>query len=620
MLLDACALLWLAAGLLAASAARGGTLHEQHFQSNTLAEAGWQVVGGSGSGLFYDPEPNQRVWVGHEAGAGLGPPALLFTSNILAQPSACTGLVFRWALDRAPMHAGTPWVSPAVRVDTGWYVATSRYATSLDGEYAMQEHVYRTAAAQWQALNLFTDAVSRGASAPSDLDGDITGFGLYSEKTADTNGWTADYDDVYIIGLAAPPPFVNGADLSYLQQLEDLGAVFRFDGGPADAVLVHRDHGVGTVRLRLWHTPTGGLHAGYSDLPHVLSMAQRVRDAGMSLLLDVHYSDTWADPGKQYKPAAWATNTFEELRTNLYLYTRDVLTNLVGQGTPPAAVQIGNEITPGFLWDEGRVGGSYETNWDRFATLLKEASQGVRDGAGTNAVRVVIHIDCGGDLASSRWFFDRVVCRGVPFDVIGLSYYPWWHGPLAALESNVNELAVRFGRDIAVVETGYPWTLTNYDGMANFVGQESQLLPGYPADRDGQRAFLLAVKRILKAAPDHRGVGLHYWASDYVSVQPIESCWENVALFDDATNALLALEAFAEPGCERLFPVAVSSGSVLLEVRNLVPAATAHVQRAAGLPGGGWTNVHALAGGGGRTNWADVPGAWTTLFYRVAAP
>lgn len=600
--------------------ASAGTVYEQHFQSNTLAEADWEVIGGSGSGLFYDPEPNQRVWMGHEAGVGLGPPALLFTSNVLVRVGSYTGIVFRWALDRAWLHAGTPWVSPAVRAGAAWYVATSRYATALDGVYAMQEHVYDPTSSAWQSLSVTTDAVARGSAASSNIEGDITAFGLFSEKTADTNGWTADYDDVYIIGLTAPAPFINGADLSYLQQLEDLGAVFRDNGTPRDALLICKDHCVDTVRLRLWHSPTSGLQAGYSDLSHVLGMAQRIRAADMKLLLDFHYSDTWADPGKQTKPAAWATNTFGELLTNVYLYTRDVVSNLAAQGTPPEAVQIGNEITPGFLWEDGHVGGSYDTNWDRFCVLLAACSRGVRDGAGTNGIRVVIHIDAGGNNATCRWFFDNVICRGVPFDVIGLSYYPWWHGPLSALESNLNDLAVRFGRDIAVVETGYPWTLTNYDSMNNFVWEEAQVQPGYPATRGGQRDFLREVKRLLKKTPDHRGIGMYYWAPDYVSVQPIKSCWENVATFDNSTNALPSLEAFADPGCERLAAGPVSGGVISLELSNLAPGSTSTVQRANGLRDALWTNIHVLAGNGGRTNWTDAPATWTSLFYRVITP
>jgi arabinogalactan endo-1,4-beta-galactosidase len=349
-------------------------------------------------------------------------------------------------------------------------------------------------------------------------------------------------------------------------------------------------------------------------------MAQRIRAANMKLLLDIHYSDTWADPNQQAKPAVWATNSFGELLTNAYRYTRDVVSNLAAQGTPPDAVQIVNEITSGFLWDDGHVGGSYETNWDRFCALLTACSRGVRDGAGTNAARVVIHIDAGGNNETWRGFFDRVMARGVPVDVVGPSYYPWWHGPFSALESNVNALAVRFGRDIAVVETGYPWTLTNYDSMGNFVWQESQLQPGYPATPDGQRSFLREVKRILKNAPDHRGIGLYYWAPDYVSVSPIESVWENVATFDNSTNALSSLETFAEHGCESLRAGTVSGGAISLELRNLVSGTTGAVQRADELRGGQWTNVHVFASGGGRTNWTDAPGPWTSAFYRVVTP
>jgi len=219
------------------------------------------------------------------------------------------------------------------------------------------------------------------------------------------------------------------------------------------------------------------------------------------LLLDFHYSDTWADPAQQAKPAAWRTNTFAELASNLFDYTRAVTTNLIGADIAPDAVQLGNEITYGFLWNEGRVGGDAETKWGGFCALLQAAAAGMRTGAGTNpAPRIVIQIDAGANNGTCRWFFDNLLCRAVPFDIIGLSYYPWWHGNLAAFASNINDLAVRYGRDIAVVETGYPWTLDNYDPEPNFVWEAGQLLPGHPATVDGQRRFLLQLKELQKAA------------------------------------------------------------------------------------------------------------------------
>ena len=335
--------------------------------------------------------------------------------------------------------------------------------------------------------------------------------------------------------------FVKGVDASFLQQIEDLGGVYYDDGVPTEALTLFRNHGVNYVRLRLWHTPA----SGYNDLAHTLWMAQRVKTLGLGLLLDLHYSDTWADPGQQAKPAAWAALPFPELITTVHDYTQGVIVALKAQNTLPDIVQIGNETRNGFLWDDGRVGGSFEWNWPQFVTLLNAAIAGVQDGlTPEESVRIMLHIDRGGDNGSSRWFFDNIMAYDVPFDIIGLSYYPWWHGTLSDLEYNLNDLALRYGRDIIVVETAYPWTLDWYDDTHNIVGLESQLHPGYPAAVAGQRDFLCTEMDVLSNVPDSRGIGLVYWAPDWISVPGMGSPWENLTLFDFQANAWESMDVF----------------------------------------------------------------------------
>ncbi len=341
-----------------------------------------------------------------------------------------------------------------------------------------------------------------------------------------------------------PPPFIFGVDASYMQQIEDAGGLYYQNGAATDGLQIFKDHGINYIRLRLWVAPI----IGYNDLNHTLKMAKRVKDLGMNLMIDFHYSDTWADPGKQYKPSAWAGLKGEALQKAVHDYTHQVIAGLKKQGTLPDSVQIGNEITPGMLWDDGRVGGAFDSNWPQFAALLKAGVSGVQDALSPGEkVGIVLHVDAGGNNATCRWFFDHIVQQQVPFDYIGLSYYPWWHGTLADLQNNLNDLAVRYHKPLLVVETAYPWSLENNDNMGNLVGPQTQLLPEFEASVDGQRRFLLAEMDILKKVPQGLGKGLFYWAADDITSPRFGSVFENAATFDFKGNVLESLKVFLSP-------------------------------------------------------------------------
>ncbi len=350
--------------------------------------------------------------------------------------------------------------------------------------------------------------------------------------------------------LKAQP--IRGADLSFTQQIEDLGGTYTFDAQQMDALDIFKVNGCNFVRLRIWHTPrpNGVLDPdGYSGLGKTLLYAQRTKAKGMGFLLDFHYSDWWADPGKQNKPAAWASLTFAQLKDSVYAYTREVLEAFKAQGTVPDMVQIGNEITPGMLWNDGRVGGEYEnpTQWQQFGELLKAGIQGAHDGAQDTSMRIMIHIDRGGNNSASRWFYDNLKAQSVPFDIIGLSYYPWWHGSLAQMTANVNDLAVRYLKDIILVETAYPWT-TQFlnDGHGNIGVDPTQLPDGYPISPAGQKSFIMAIRDILQQVPNGRGLGFFYWEPAYISVSPIGSAWEHLTTFDFSGNALSSMGMFID--------------------------------------------------------------------------
>jgi arabinogalactan endo-1,4-beta-galactosidase len=331
--------------------------------------------------------------------------------------------------------------------------------------------------------------------------------------------------------LRQEPVLIKGADVSFLDQIEDSGGVYAEDGVARDALEILKDHGFNYIRLRIWHTPPDR----YCNLERTLAMAARINDLGLGFLLDFHYSDSWADPGKQTKPVAWADLSFDDLKDSVYLYSRGVIAALDSQNTLPDMVQLGNEIICGMLWDDGRVCHPFDTpdQWAKFAALVSEGIRGVNDGAGARgSIRIMIHIDRGGDSGGSRWFFDNLLTHGVDFDVIGLSYYPWWHGTMDNLSANLEILAERYDKDIIVAETAYPWTLDWFDNTHNIVGLPEHLHPGYPASVDGQRQFLIDLMEVIRSTPGNRGRGLFYWSPEYISAPALGSPWENMTLFD----------------------------------------------------------------------------------------
>jgi beta-galactosidase len=247
----------------------------------------------------------------------------------------------------------------------------------------------------------------------------------------------------------APIGKMLGADISFLPELEARGMKFFDKGVQKDVFEILKDHGFNYVRLRIFTDPARD--SGYSpgkgfcDLAHTREMAKRIKAAGMKFLLDFHYSDYWADPGKQYKPAAWRGEDFTRLQQSVYNYTREVMLSLKNQGTPPDMVQVGNEINHGMIWPEGHV-----RSFDSLAQLVYAGIEAVNET--DPGAAIMLHMALGGQNDESHFFLDNMLRRKVPFDVIGLSYYPKWHGTLADLKYNVDELSETYQKDIIVVE------------------------------------------------------------------------------------------------------------------------------------------------------------------------
>jgi arabinogalactan endo-1,4-beta-galactosidase len=316
--------------------------------------------------------------------------------------------------------------------------------------------------------------------------------------------------------------FGIGADLSFLKQAEERGTVFKDNGEAKPGLQIFKNHGYNWVRLRLFHSPANLPN----NLEYTVALAKQARELKFKFLLNYHYSDTWADPGKQFIPAAWKGKSHQELVEAVRDYTRDTIAALREAGAMPDMVQIGNEITPGMLWPDGRL----PNNWDNFAELLKAGISGVEAGRGTSArPRIMIHIDRGGDKARTKSFFDKLNSYSVDYDVIGQSYYPWWHGSLLDLRDNLNFMATTYNKDIILVEVAYCWRPTQY---------RNKPAP-FPETPHGQREFLEEVNRLVLNTPNHRGIGIFWW-EPAVAAGPLR----NRGFFDDDSNALPVINVF----------------------------------------------------------------------------
>jgi arabinogalactan endo-1,4-beta-galactosidase len=302
-------------------------------------------------------------------------------------------------------------------------------------------------------------------------------------------------DDARVFEYERP---LIGADISWVPSQEDRGTVFSDRGIEKDVLEILADNKFNWIRLRLFVDPTaenGYSKAGHCGLEQTLAMAKRIKAAGLKFLLDFHYSDTWADPGKQFTPAAWQGLSDAALEEKVYEYTRDVIRQFKEEGVAPEMVQIGNEIHNGMLWPQGKFRESPET----FCALLKRASEAVRDV--DPDIKIMVHVALGGDNKRSVAFYDKVLSHEVEFDVIGQSYYPQHHGTLDDLRGNLTDLATRYNKPIVVVEyQEYPREvneivrdLPNGLGWGTFIWEATSHRWGGLFDRNGATNEKMAI-------------------------------------------------------------------------------------------------------------------------------
>src|ERR1041385_4888399 len=256
-----------------------------------------------------------------------------------------------------------------------------------------------------------------------------------------------------------------GADVGSLQRAEDLGQkFFNASGAQQDPLDILKGIGVNYIRLRIWNNPA----SGYNNQTKVLAFAKIVKAKGLKLMIDFHYSDTWADPGKQFKPAAWASHGISQLQTDVFNYTLDVCNSLKAQGTTPDSVQIGNEINVGMLWNDGKV---INSNFTNLGLLLKAGYNATKQC--NSATQVIIHTADADSDTNARWFYDGIKAQGVSWDITGLSYYCFWHGSLSNLSSVITDVRSRYGKPVVIAETAYPFTAANADSTANSVSSST---------------------------------------------------------------------------------------------------------------------------------------------------
>ncbi|MCU6426293.1 arabinogalactan endo-beta-1,4-galactanase [Enterobacter sichuanensis] len=366
---------------------------------------------------------------------------------------------------------------------------------------------------------------------------------------------------------AMPADFIKGADISTLLEAEQHGAKFyNQNGQQQDAIAILKANGVNTVRLRLWVDPqdaSGNTYGGGSNnLENTIALAKRVKAQGLKLLLDFHYSDFWTDPGKQFKPKAWEKMDYPQLKTAIHDYTRDTIARFKKEGVLPDMVQIGNEINGGILWPEGKSWGQGGGEFDRLAGLLTAAIGGLKENlTDGEQVKVMLHLAEGTKNDTFRWWFDEITRRNVPFDIIGLSMYTYWNGPISALKANMDDISKRYNKDVIVVEAAYGYTLDNCDNAENSFQAKEEKDGGYPGTVQGQYDYIHDLMQAVIDVPDHRGKGIFYWEPTWIAVpgttwatkagmKYIHDEWkegnarENQALFDCQGKVLPSITVF----------------------------------------------------------------------------
>jgi len=348
------------------------------------------------------------------------------------------------------------------------------------------------------------------------------------------------------IGITEDPSkndFYYGADLSYVNEMEDCGAIYTdMDNNIKDPFKIFYEAGANLIRIRLWHNPKWTNYSNYED---VKKSIRRAKSDQMKVLLDFHYSDTWADPSKQEIPSDWLNyiNDTETLGDLLYNYTFDTLNNLANSGLLPDIVQIGNEINPMILQHDEL---KWPIDWVRNSSLINKGIKAVRDISSKTSVNVEVMLHIA-QPENGLWWFKEADSAGISdYDWIGLSYYPIWSEyTLSNISSPLKTLIDNYNKRLMIVETAYPFTLQNADNANNILNEDS-LISGYSASQQGQLNYLNELKKKIEEAG---GEGLIYWEPAWVSTNCKTlwgqgSHWDNATLFDHNNKSTLGMQFY----------------------------------------------------------------------------
>ena len=387
------------------------------------------------------------------------------------------------------------------------------------------------------------------------LNGDMT---YYATCDVDGDGVVTATDvtviyDVLLNGIPVPERLVGG-DISMLTKYEQAGAIYKDrNGNTISNILPYfGEQGWNAMRVRLFVNPENASSSDkeegvIQDLPYVKALGKRIKDAGYALVLDLHYSDSWADPGKQTVPAAWPKNDIETLKDSVYNYTKRVMQEMIAAGAKPDFIQLGNEITGGMLWPTGQVyptGGAPEGgSWENFAAYQQRASQAVRETS--PETKIILHVEMH-NINQPGGFFGNCESYGIDYDVMGLSYYSAYHGTFANLNAALNKMEAASSKPIMIMECGYgyAWALpgTKYDLPAT-----------YPYSNEGQKNFTVAMIAALKQ--HSRVKGLFWWWPEANEFNipwsnHVTGSWWNGSLFNNnngiAQDALYEMKQFVE--------------------------------------------------------------------------
>ena len=338
--------------------------------------------------------------------------------------------------------------------------------------------------------------------------------------------------------------FVMGSDLSFANQVQDYGGVYKDSGSVQDPFVIFKNHGNNVVRVRLWNNPqwlaqynNGHL---YSDINDVSKTIQRAKAAGMAVNLDLHYSDTWADPNNQNTPAVWVGLPLAPLQDSIYNYTLYVLNYFKNKNLTPEMIQIGNETNNGMLWPVGKV---VNNDFTAFGKLLQSGIKAVRDFSATSTIKplIILHV---AQIQNADWYANGVIQAGATdFDILGISHYADYTTltSMSQVGANISSLKAKYNKKIMLAEASYPWTLQNADNYPNI---ENATFPGYPISQQAQYQYM---KDLTQQVISGGGSGVMYWAPDWITSKIKDqwgtgSSWDNNTFFDFSGNTLPAID------------------------------------------------------------------------------